>query len=144
MKEALCVAMDPFSQSYSFQNLFNSQYQNTQHPYKSDPLEPSIQLSASDAYVFGSQWTEDGNKDAETVSDRKEQHKWSPSEDGVLISAWLNTSKDAVVGMSIKQFLFWKRVAAYFAASPKLVGLQKREPTNCKQRWGKINKDVCV
>ncbi|KAL0789391.1 hypothetical protein Bca101_005637 [Brassica carinata] len=106
---------------------------------ESDPLEPSIQLSASDASVFGSQWTEDGNEDAEIVYDRKERRKWSPAEDGVLISAWLNTSKDAVVSNEQKTIAFWKRIAAYYAASPKLAGLQKREPTHCKSRWGKIN-----
>ncbi|KAG2257796.1 hypothetical protein Bca52824_077090 [Brassica carinata] len=58
--------MDPFSQPCSFQSHLNSQHQNTQHPYQSVPREPSIELSASDASVFGSQWTEDGNEDAET------------------------------------------------------------------------------
>ncbi|XP_048620540.1 glutathione S-transferase T3-like [Brassica napus] len=135
--------MDPFSQTCSFQSHLNSQHQNTQHPYQSVPREPSIELSASDASVFGSQWTEDGNEDAETVSDRKERRKWSPTEDGVLISAWLNTSKDPVVGNEQKAIAFWKQIAAYFAASPKLAGLQKRELTHCKQRWGNINERVC-
>ncbi|KAL0745536.1 hypothetical protein Bca101_101961 [Brassica carinata] len=135
--------MDPYSQHCSFQNLLNSQQPSTQHPYQS-VREPCIDtVSASDASVFGSQWTEDGNDDAETVSDRKERRKWSPTEDGVLISAWLNTSKDPVVGNEQKAIAFWKRVAAYFAAIPKLACLQKREPTHCKQRWGKINEGVC-
>ena len=92
---------------------------------------------------MGSQWTEDGNEDTEAVSDRKERRKRSPTEDGVLISAWLNTSKDPVVGNEQKTIAFWKRIAAYFNASTKLAGLQKREPTNCKSRWGKINEGVC-
>ncbi|XP_013624348.1 glutathione S-transferase T3-like [Brassica napus] len=136
--------MDPYSQHSSFQNLLNSQNPNiTQHPYQSVPLEPSVDLSASDASVFGSQWTEDGHEDAETVSDRKERRKWSPTEDGVLISVWLNTSKDAVVGNEQKAIAFWKRIVSYFAASPKVDGSQKREATHCKQRWGKINEGIC-
>uniref|UniRef100_A0A0D3A6U7 Myb-like domain-containing protein n=1 Tax=Brassica oleracea var. oleracea TaxID=109376 RepID=A0A0D3A6U7_BRAOL len=63
-----------------------------------------------------------GNEDAETVSDRKERHKWSPTEDGVLISAWLNTSKDAVVENEQKA---------------------TQRDNNCKSRWGKINEAVC-
>lgn len=87
---------------------------------------------------------EDGNDDVEILSDRKERLKWTPREDGVLISAWLNTSKDPVIGNEQKALAFWKRIAAYFAASPKLDGAQKREPTHCKARWGKINKGVCM
>ena len=123
--------------------MLNSQQPNTQHPYQSVPREPYQFFSASDATIFGSQWTEDGNEDAEIVSDRKERRKWSPTEDGVLISDWLNTSKDPLVGNEQKAIAFWKRIAAYFAASPKLAGLQKRETTHCKQRWGKINEGVC-
>ena len=66
-----------------------------------------------------------------------------PLEDIVLISAWLNTSKDPVVGNEQKAIVFWKRIAAYFASSPKLVGCQKREASHCKQRWGTLNEGVC-
>ena len=69
--------------------------------------------------------------------------EWSPIEDIVLISAWLNTSKDLVVGNEQKAMAFWKRIAAYFASSTKLAGLQKRETSHCKKRWGKINEGVC-
>ncbi|XP_013612972.1 PREDICTED: glutathione S-transferase T3-like [Brassica oleracea var. oleracea] len=126
--------MDSYSQSSSFLDLLNNQQQNTQ---------PSINLSASNVCVFGTQWAEDANMEAHTVEDRKERRKWTPTEDVVLISAWLNTSKDPVVSNEQKAIAFWKRIAAYVAASPKLVGLQKREPTHCKQRWGKINEGVC-
>ncbi|KAL0886765.1 hypothetical protein Bca101_010748 [Brassica carinata] len=48
-----------------------SQQPNTQHPYQS-VHEPSIDtVFASDASVFGSQWTEDGNEDADTYKRRK-------------------------------------------------------------------------
>ncbi|KAF8100794.1 hypothetical protein N665_0217s0021 [Sinapis alba] len=131
--------MDPLSQAGSFQNLLNSQQPNTSFSF----ISPTIQLSASDATVFGTQWVEDANEEEHVVSDRKERRKWSLTEDLVLISAWLNTSKDPVVGNEQKAIAFWKRIAAYVASSPKLSALQKREPTHCKQRWGKINEGVC-
>ena len=55
----------------------------------------------------------------------------------------MNTSKDPLVGNEKRAGTFWKRIAAYYNASPKVVGLPKREQTHCKQRWGKINEGVC-
>uniref|UniRef100_A0A0D3CZB4 Myb-like domain-containing protein n=1 Tax=Brassica oleracea var. oleracea TaxID=109376 RepID=A0A0D3CZB4_BRAOL len=137
------------SMEHSLPNtIFHFTVGKSQQPYTqnhfSQPLrEPSIDtVSTSDASVFGPEGTEDGNEDAETVSNRKERRKWTPTEDGVLISAWLNTSKDPVVGNEQKANAFWQRIAAYFAASPKLAGLQKRDRTCCKQRWAKINEAV--
>uniref|UniRef100_A0A0D3CFU2 Myb-like domain-containing protein n=1 Tax=Brassica oleracea var. oleracea TaxID=109376 RepID=A0A0D3CFU2_BRAOL len=120
--------MDPFSLDCSFQNLLNNQHRNTSFSFVSAQI-PSVELSASDEEV-------------EAVSDRKERRKWSPTEDVVLISAWLNTSKDAVVGNEQKAMAFWKRIAAYFGASPKMAGMQKREGMHCKQRWAKINEGM--
>ncbi|XP_013611088.1 PREDICTED: glutathione S-transferase T3-like [Brassica oleracea var. oleracea] len=122
--------MDPYSQSSSFMDLLTNQQPNTQ---------PSLDNSAS---VFGP-WCEDGDFEAHTVEDRKERRKWTPTEDRVLISAWLNTSKDPLVGNEQKAIAFWKHIECYYGASPKLAGLQKREPTHCKSRWGKINEAVC-
>nr|VDD53583.1 unnamed protein product [Brassica oleracea] len=56
--------------------------------------------------------------------------KWSTAEDLVLISAWLNTSKDAVVGNEQRAGNFWLRITSYYNASPKVVGLAKREQNN--------------
>ena len=80
---------------------------------------------------------------AEIGEDRKQRSKWSTAEDLVLISAWLNTSKDPLVGNEQRAGTFWKKIAAYYNASPKVVGLAKREQSHCKQRWGKINEGVC-
>ena len=38
---------------------------------------------------------------------------------------------------------FWKRFGAYFAASPKVAGSERREPSHYKQRWQKINDMMC-
>ncbi|CAL9215275.1 unnamed protein product, partial [Arabidopsis halleri] len=77
------------------------------------------------------------------AKDRKSRKKWTPEEDVVLISAWLNTSKDPIVANEQRIEAFWKRIAAYVASSPKLKGKQVREADHYKQRWGKINKNVC-
>ena len=51
--------------------------------------------------------------------------------------------KDALVGNERKASAFWKRIAAYYAASPKLAGVKPRAYNNCKSRWEKINEAVC-
>ncbi|KAL0742470.1 hypothetical protein Bca4012_083983 [Brassica carinata] len=131
--------MDP--RTCPFQNLLFSQQPNQSFSFVSS--EPSVEISSSDASVFGTPWSEEENDVEHTVSDRTARRKWSPTEDLVLISAWLNISKDPVVGNEQKAIAFWKRIAAYVASSPKLEGLQKRAPSNCKQRWAKINEGVC-
>ena len=57
----------------------------------------------------------------------------------MLISAWLNTSKDPLVGNEQRSGAFWSRIAAYYAASPKVALGEEREATHCKHRWHKIN-----
>ena len=98
------IAMDsrnPYSQSSSYMGLLNSQ----NFPYESFPQ-------------FSSQQTDAGTQSEDTPVDRKERRKWTPSDDDVLISGWLNTSKDAIVGNDQKSGSFWKRVGEYVAASP--------------------------
>uniref|UniRef100_A0A0D2ZYR4 Myb-like domain-containing protein n=1 Tax=Brassica oleracea var. oleracea TaxID=109376 RepID=A0A0D2ZYR4_BRAOL len=101
--------------------------------------DSGIGLESSPIPLFGTQSTEDSNFEQDSPLQRKERRSWSQTDDEVLISAWLNTSKDAVVGTEQKSGAFWKRVADYFAASPKHAGLEKREPLHCKNRWHKIN-----
>ncbi|KAL0855212.1 hypothetical protein Bca101_060364 [Brassica carinata] len=72
-----------------------------------------------------------------------ERRKWSIKEDIVLISAWLNTSKDPIVSNEQKLGSFWKRIEEYFNSSPHLVGSIPREWGQCKQRWGRVNAEVC-
>ncbi|KAF8113145.1 hypothetical protein N665_0055s0010 [Sinapis alba] len=72
-------------------------------------------------------------------AERRERRTWTPTDDVVLISSWLNTSKDPLVGNEQRSGAFWKRIAAYFAASPKVAGCEQREASHCKQRWHKIN-----
>ncbi|XP_013645288.2 glutathione S-transferase T3-like [Brassica napus] len=71
-----------------------------------------------------------------------ERRKWTTKEDLVLISAWLNTSKDPIVGNEQKAGAFWKRIEDYVNASPQLIGCPPRESSQCKQRWGRVNDSV--
>ncbi|XP_013617863.1 PREDICTED: glutathione S-transferase T3-like [Brassica oleracea var. oleracea] len=71
------------------------------------------------------------------------KRKWSTKEDLVLISGWLNTSKDPIVSNEQKVTSFWKRIEAYVNCSPLLTGCVLREWSQCKQRWGRVNEQVC-
>nr|VDD44079.1 unnamed protein product [Brassica oleracea] len=126
--------MDPNqNQSSGFINLLKSQLPFDQHRTQFLSFSP-----APPAQTVGG-----SASPAQTVEDRKQRCKWSTAEDLVLISAWLNTSKDPHAGNEQKAGTFWKRITAYYHASPKVVGLPPRELTHCKQRWGKINEGVC-
>ena len=124
--------MDPHqSQTSSFLNLLSSQgLPNNEYPSQFLSFSPTPDLRGSASRAHNGE-------------DRKQRCKWSTAEDLVLINAWLNTSKDSVVGREQRASTFWKRIAAYYNASPKVVGLAKREHNHCKQRWGKINEGVC-
>ena len=72
----------------NFVDLLNSQ-QETVFGF----VQESGEVSSSQVPLFSSQATE-----AETTGERKESRSWTPVDDVALISAWLNTSKDPVVG----------------------------------------------
>ncbi|KAL1226167.1 Glutathione S-transferase T3 [Cardamine amara subsp. amara] len=120
--------MDPletnlYSHDSGFVNLLTSQQSN-------HPLETNL-------------YDDDQNLSQDKPKEQRSRRKWSHIEDVVLISSWLNTSKDSIIGNEQKDNAFWSRIAAYYAASPKLAGVEKREPMHCKQRWQKINDQVC-
>nr|VDC95570.1 unnamed protein product [Brassica oleracea] len=60
-----------------------------------------------------------------TPAERRERRKWTPTDDIVLISSWLNTSKDPVVGNEQRSGAFWKRIAAYFAGRLQALNREK-------------------
>ncbi|XP_013624259.1 PREDICTED: glutathione S-transferase T3-like [Brassica oleracea var. oleracea] len=101
--------------------------------------DTSVGVESPSIPSLSTQATEGRNFEHKTPSERKERRTWSPTDDVVLISSWLNTSKDPLVGNEQRSVAFWKRVAAYFEASPKVGGCEKRESSHCKQRWQKIN-----
>uniref|UniRef100_A0A0D3DN24 Myb-like domain-containing protein n=1 Tax=Brassica oleracea var. oleracea TaxID=109376 RepID=A0A0D3DN24_BRAOL len=113
--------MDPFSlNSTGFVNLLASQ---SSPPIDIDSAEPGV--------------------NSPRLVKHAERRKWSTKEDLVLISAWLNTSKDPIVSNEQKLGSFWKRIEGYFNSSPQLIGSAPREWGQCKQRWGRVNEQVC-
>ncbi|XP_033136155.1 glutathione S-transferase T3-like isoform X3 [Brassica rapa] len=122
------VGQNPRDFSYSQQSIF---FGNN---------DDSVSLSSSQSPSVHNLGTDDGG---ETGTQRKERQKWTPKDDIVLISSWLNTSKDPVVSNEQRSDAFWTRVAAYFAASRQDGGRDQRESRHCKQRWHRMNDLVC-
>ena len=127
--------LNPFSQPRpSFVGFLNSQT----FPYES--YGSPHQFEASDIPAFSSQPPQAPVAPENPPVASRERKNWTPADDEVLISGWLNTSKDAVVGVDKKSGTFWKRVGEFYASSPhaKASG-ESREHLHCKQRWHKIN-----
>ncbi|CAG7892918.1 unnamed protein product [Brassica rapa] len=108
--------------------------------------QSSVDLDSPEPFWFGSQGPEEPVVEpvieSGVESGGKEKRKWSLKEDKILVGAWLNTSKDVVVSNEQKSGQFWKRIVAYYNASPQLVGTKPRELGQCKQRWARINEQV--
>ncbi|XP_013608290.1 PREDICTED: glutathione S-transferase T3-like [Brassica oleracea var. oleracea] len=137
--------MDPrniHTQSSSYVGLLHSQQGSVFHenfPYES--FHSSVNFGESEIPAFSSQQSEDAPVD--TPVERLVRRKWTPADDEVLISAWLNTSKDAIVGNEQKSGTFWNRVGDYYAESPHGgEDGEKREHLHCKKRWQRINYQV--
>ncbi|KAF8085489.1 hypothetical protein N665_0666s0036 [Sinapis alba] len=118
----------PYAHQTQFVELLNSQ-QDTVFRL----VEGSVEPCSSQVPVFSSSCTE------EKPTERTSRRTWTPSDDVVLISSWLNTSKDPLVGNEQRSGAFWARIAAYYAASPKVAPGGERKASHCKQRWHKIN-----
>lgn len=107
----------PFTNCESFTDLLNE----TSVPQT--PLFTS-QVNTPGAPVFSFQNIHDTGVEENSLEAAREareareaRRRWSVLEDGVLVSGWLNTSKDAIVGNEQKVGAFWKRVAAYFVGN---------------------------
>ncbi|XP_024013538.1 glutathione S-transferase T3-like [Eutrema salsugineum] len=124
---------NPYQNGEGFVNLLTSQLVN-------EVNAPTIDLRSADLPHFSSQVFGEPTQGGRNQAERR---KWTPKEDLVLISAWLNTSKDPVVGTDQKNTAFWKRIVDLFNSCPDLVGQPRREVSTCKQRWGRINDHVC-
>ena len=130
--------------STNFVDLLNSQQDSVMpelFPNVSFSLDGN--LRSSQPPLFSTQATATSSFCEDSPPQRKGRKKWSPSDDLVLVSAWLNTSKDAVVSNEQKAPAFWKRIADYYAASPKVERGDKPEALQCKQRFQKMNVLVC-
>ncbi|KAG7552510.1 Myb-like domain [Arabidopsis thaliana x Arabidopsis arenosa] len=137
---------NPYHHTSSFINLLNSQ--DDSHILPPNPYE-CLELGSANVPVFSTEWSDDDPSEDEAPiagkkgkKAKKPRRNWSSTEDVVLISGWLNTSKDPVVGNEQKGAVFWERIAAYYNSSPKLKGVEKRGHICCKQRWSKVNDAV--
>ena len=117
---------NPYTANSNFVDLLTRQQPSVIH-------EPIRYESVSHGGELGSSQLGSTQLGEDKPPERKERKKWTPSDDLVLMSSWLNTSKDAVVGNEQKSDCFWRRIAAYYAASSKTQSGDKPEPIQCKQ-----------
>ncbi|CAG7895045.1 unnamed protein product [Brassica rapa] len=119
----------PYKKNPKFVDLLISQQDTGMGSY-----EDSVELSSSQVPFLATQGTADSAFDGDTPVGRRERKTWSPADDVLLISSWLNTSKDPVVSTEQKSGAFWTRIAAYFAASRQDGGSDQRGASHCKHR----------
>uniref|UniRef100_A0A5B7BS19 No apical meristem-associated C-terminal domain-containing protein n=1 Tax=Davidia involucrata TaxID=16924 RepID=A0A5B7BS19_DAVIN len=62
---------------------------------------------------------------------------FSPQEDVIIVSVWLNTSKDPITGSEQSSGTFWKRIFEYFVENGNF-GVE-RSLSSVKSRWTDIN-----
>ncbi|XP_010507757.1 PREDICTED: glutathione S-transferase T3-like [Camelina sativa] len=120
-------------------------YMNPYHPSSSYVNLLQIQLETQNLEYspFLSPCSEAPFEPASPQENRKSRHAWLPADDIMLVSGWLNTSKDPVRSNQQRLGAFWGRIADYIAKCSNAVGRPKREASHCKQRWGRINDLVC-
>jgi len=54
------------------------------------------------------------NLNVHTIKKSQRSKNFSPNKDCLLVSVWLNTSKDPITGVEQQTKQFWARVLAYF------------------------------
>ncbi|XP_024008037.1 glutathione S-transferase T3-like [Eutrema salsugineum] len=126
-------SMNPNGSSQGFVNLLTSQEEHTLY------FSQSVDPGSSQVPIFSTQLFSHLIPAAE---ERKERRKWSPVKDVVLISAWLNTSKDPIISNEQKVGAFWKRITESFNNSKKMANEPDREAGQLKHRWQRINDHV--
>ncbi|XP_018454303.1 glutathione S-transferase T3-like [Raphanus sativus] len=122
-------------------SLLHSQDDSVLHssfPFESSPS--TINIGTNEIPSFSTLQSDAPTPPEVRPKRRRVRQQWTPADDEVLISAWLNTSKDPIVGTDQRGLTFWQRVGEYYSSSPhaRATG-DKREHLNCKQRWHKIN-----
>jgi len=80
------------------------------------------------------------NLNVHTIKISQRSKNFSPDEDCLLVSAWLNTSKDPITGVEQQTKQFWARVYAYFVENGE--NLNNRSQISISSRWQEINREV--
>jgi hypothetical protein len=77
---------------------------------------------------------------AEDAEKRKRDRNYLNAEDETLCSAYLNVSKDPIVGASQQGKAYWTRITIYFNEMRKTP--IQRSLSSLQHRWGDIQKDT--
>ncbi|XP_047310270.1 glutathione S-transferase T3-like [Impatiens glandulifera] len=64
--------------------------------------------------------------------------KFSPEEDLVLVSAWLNTSIDPIIGTDQTNIQYWRKVGSYYKAAIENTKYGPRTDKSLTNRWSTI------
>lgn len=127
---------NPNSQAPSYFSLLNFPYdsfsRNLNFGSSQNMNPPQSQAPTQSKAPTQSQATPESQ---DTALERRERRQWSSADDLVLVSGWLNTSKDVIVGNDQRSGTFWQRIADYYASSDHVLnGAEGRTVDNCKQR----------
>jgi len=66
---------------------------------------------------------------------------YTPKEDEVICSAYLNVSKDPVVSVNQPSKTYWERICDYYNENRGMYG--QRTISSLQHRWGEISRDTC-
>ncbi|XP_047331141.1 glutathione S-transferase T3-like [Impatiens glandulifera] len=67
---------------------------------------------------------------------------FSPEEDLVLVSAWLNTSIDPIIGTDQTNIQYWRKVGSYYKAAIENTKYGPRTDKSLTNRWSTIQQAV--
>jgi hypothetical protein len=80
------------------------------------------------------------NSNVHSAKKSQRSKNFSLEEDCLLVSAWLNTSKDPITGVEQQIKQLWARVHAYFVENGE--NLNNRSQISISSRWQEINREV--
>jgi len=80
------------------------------------------------------------NLNVHSAKKSQRSKNFSPEKDCLLVSAWLNTSKDPITRVKQQTKQFWARVHAYFVENEG--NLNNRSQISISSRWQEINREV--
>jgi hypothetical protein len=80
------------------------------------------------------------NLNVHSAKKSQRSKNFSLEEDCLLVSTWLNTSKDPITRVEQQTKQFWARVHAYFIENGR--NLNNRSQISISSRWQEINREV--
>ena len=105
-------------------------------------MDSNVRNSFTNSPISASRQFDSQQSDFNVNITRKSQRSknFSPKEDCLLVSAWLNTSKDPITGVDQQTRQFWARIHAYFVENG--ANLNNRSQISLSNRWQEINREV--